>query len=341
MRAFIEESLREASTEWSDHATTGRGAPAMPRCHSETIANQHLRRTILNPSLDTLNRRFGLPGALHFVNGNGGLPVAEIQTPLASARVGLQGAHLLAWQPAGAAPVIWLSKAAVFAPGQPVRGGVPVCWPWFGAREGLPAHGFVRTRLWQVRETSVDAAGQVVLRLGLEDDADTRALWDHAFDLELVLTVGTSLRMSLVSRNTGDQPFTLTDALHTYFCVADIHHAAVQGLDGCDYLDKVQNFATARQAGAVEFSGETDRIYVDTTADCVIEDRLQRRAIRVSKTGSSATVVWNPWRDKVFADMAAGEYQQMLCVETCNAGPDQITLAPGEAHALSARIALD
>ena len=294
----------------------------------------------MNQSLDMLNQHFGLPGALHFVNGSGDLPVAEIQTPLASARVALQGAHLLAWQPAGAAPVIWLSQAAIFAPGQPVRGGVPVCWPWFGAREGMPMHGFVRTRLWQVRETSLDAGGQVVIRLGLQDNADTRALWDFAFDLELVFTVGATLGMSLISRNTGDQPFTLTDALHTYFCVADIERIAVQGLNGCDYLDKVQAFARARQSGPVEFTGETDRIYIATTADCVIEDRVAQRSIRVSKSGSSSTVVWNPWRDKVFADMAAGEYQQMLCVETCNAGPDQITLAPGQSHTLSARIHL-
>ncbi|HSO45586.1 MAG TPA: D-hexose-6-phosphate mutarotase, partial [Rhodoferax sp.] len=284
----------------------------------------------MNQNIDTLNHRFGLAGALHFVNGSGDLPVAEIQTPLASARVALQGAHLLAWQPAGSAPVIWLSQAAVFAPGQPVRGGVPVCWPWFGAREGLPMHGFARTRPWQVRAASLDATGQVVLQLGLQDDADTRALWDFDFDLEMVVTVGATLSMALITRNTGNQPFTITDALHTYFCVADIQQTTVQGLDGCDYLDKVQNFARARQTGAVEFTGETDRIYVDTTADCVIEDRAQQRSIRVSKSGSSSTVVWNPWRDKVFADMAAGEYQQMLCVETCNAGPDQVTLAPGQ-----------
>lgn len=294
----------------------------------------------MNQDIDSLNHRFGLPGALHFLNGSGDLPVADIHTPQGSARVALQGAHLLAWQPTGAAPVIWLSQAAVFAPGQPVRGGVPVCWPWFGAREGLPAHGFVRTRLWQVREASIDPAGQVVLRLGLQDDADTRALWDQAFDLELLVTIGTTLSMTLISRNTGDQPFTITDALHTYFCVADIHQTTVQGLNGCDYLDKVQNFARGRQSGAVEFTSETDRIYLDTTADCVIEDRVQQRSIRVSKSGSSSTVVWNPWREKTFADMAAGVYRHMLCVETCNAGPDQITVAPGQSHMLTAHISL-
>jgi glucose-6-phosphate 1-epimerase len=186
----------------------------------------------------------------------------------------------------------------------------------------------------------MDATGQVVLRLGLQDDADTRALWDHAFDLELVVTIGATLTMALISRNTGDQPLTITDALHTYFCVEDIHQTTVRGLDGCDYLDKVQNFARARQSGAVSFTGETDRIYVDTTADCVIEDRAQQRNIRVSKSGSTSTVVWNPWREKTFADMAAGVYQQMLCVETCNAGPDQITLEPGRSHTLSATVSV-
>jgi len=296
----------------------------------------------MNHDIDTLNRHFGLTGALHFVQGRAGLPEADIQTPQASARVALQGAQLLAWQPAGQQPVIWLSQAAVFAPGKAVRGGVPVCWPWFGARDGLPAHGFVRTRLWHVRAASLDGAGQAVLRLGLGDDAGTRALWDHAFDLELVLTVGATLSIALISRNTGDQPFTLTDALHSYFCVADIVQASVQGLDGCDYLDKVHNFAQATQAGNVTFSGETDRIYLDTSVDCVIEDRAQQRRIRVAKAGSASTVVWNPWREReqALADMAPGDYRHMLCVETCNAGPDQVTVAPGRAHTLSATISL-
>jgi glucose-6-phosphate 1-epimerase len=223
-----------------------------------------------------------------------------------------------------------------------LRGGVPVCWPWFGARDGLPAHGFVRTRLWEVRETSQDADEQVVLRLGTRDDANTHALWDHAFDLELVVTVGKTLSMALVTHNTGQAEFTITDALHTYFCVGDIAQATVQGLDGCTYLDKVQNFAQLKQAGDVEFTGETDRIYTNTTADCLIEDKLWGRSIRVAKQGSTSTVVWNPWseRAKAFTDMTASEFKDMLCVETCNAGPDQVTLTPGDTHTLEAMISV-
>jgi len=296
----------------------------------------------MTQTLNALNSRFALAGTLKFADSGADLPVAEIHTPHASARVALQGAQVLAWQPAGQQPVIWVSKVAVYEPGKGVRGGVPVCWPWFGARDGLPAHGVVRTRVWDVRETTQDAAGQVVLRLGTRDDASTRVLWDYAFDLELVVTVGQTLSMALVTRNTGTAPFTITDALHTYFCVGDIAQTTVQGLDGCAYLDKVQNFAQLRQTGGVEFTGETDRIYTDTTADCLIQDKAWGRSIRVAKQGSTSTVVWNPWseRAKAFADMAAGEFKDMLCVETCNAGPDQVEVAPGNTHTLTAMIAL-
>lgn len=297
----------------------------------------------MTSTLDTLNTSFAIANALHFCEIRPGLPVANIHTPQAFASVALQGAQVLSWQPAGQQPVIWVSKAAVFEAGKPVRGGVPVCWPWFGAKPGQAMHGFVRTRMWQVRGAALDAHGQVVLRLGTHDDAATRAVWDHAFDLELVVTVGTTLSMALVTRNTGDAPMTITQALHTYFGTADITQTTVQGLDGGSYLDKVQNFAVCQQSGDVQFTGETDRIYTDTTADCLIKDGAGGRTIRIAKQGSASTVVWNPWseKEKTMADMAAGEYQQMLCVETCNAGPDVLTLAAGETHTLVAQISLD
>jgi len=296
----------------------------------------------MTPTLNTLNTSFAITNALRFSEAVPGLPVADIRTPLASASVALQGGHVLTWQPAGQSPVLWVSKAAVFAPEQPVRGGVPVCWPWFGAVPGKATHGFVRTRMWQVRGTELDATGQVVLRLGLSDDASTRALWDHAFDLEMVVTVGSTLTMALTTRNTGSAPFTITQALHTYFCTGDIAQTVVQGLDGTSYLDKVQNFAVCQQSGDVTFSGETDRIYTDTEADSLILDGAGGRTIRISKQGSASTVVWNPWteKEKTMADMAAGEHQQFLCVETCNAGPDAVAIAAGGAHTLVATISV-
>ncbi len=292
--------------------------------------------------IDTLNSRFGIPDQLHFKDGGSDLPVAIITTRHASAALALQGGQMLTWQPTGQQPVLWVSEAAVFEPGKGVRGGVPVCWPWFGARAGSSAHGFVRTRMWQMRAAEVDAAGQLVLRLGLDDDDSTRAIWDFAFDLELTVTVGASLHMSLATRNTGSAAFAVSEALHTYFCTGDITQTRVHGLDGCSYLDKVNGGVSAQQAGAVQFDGETDRVYQDTTADCIIEDAVWSRRIRIAKTGSNASVVWNPWseREKGFADMAAGEFNKMLCVEAANA-PAPISVAAGETHTLAMSISVE
>lgn len=295
----------------------------------------------MTPTGDNLTRAFAIAEHLSFAEPQPGLPIADIRTRHASARIALQGAQVLAWQPVGQQPVIWVSKAAIFAPGKPVRGGVPVCWPWFGPLGDKGAHGFVRTRPWQVRASQLDAAGQVVLRLGICDDAETRALWDQPFDLELTVTVGATLTLALTSHNTGTNSMALTEALHTYFCVGDIAQTSVAGLDGCGYIDKVQNFSQHQQRGDVRFSGETDRIYTPTTAECVINDAAGGRSIQIGKQGSGATVVWNPWaeREKAFADMAVGEYQGMVCVETANA-PEPVTLAPGERHTLVAVISV-
>lgn len=296
----------------------------------------------MNPDIENLNRQFGIASILSFTEV-AGLPVIEIATPAATARIAVQGAQVLEWQPAGQEPVIWVSRAAVYQAGKGVRGGVPVCWPWFGAGEpGKPAHGFVRTRMWQVRATGQDTRGTFV-RLGIKDDADTRAIWDHAFDLELIVNVGAMLSMELITHNAGNATLRITDALHTYFRIGDIGHTEVLGLDQTGYQDKVSGQDRQIQAGPVTFTGETDRIYLDTQADCIIKDNSLGRRIRIAKQGSDTTVVWNPWmeKEKTFADMSAGEYRDMLCVETCNAATDVIVLQPGEKHSLLAELSVD
>jgi glucose-6-phosphate 1-epimerase len=307
------------------------------------IPHLRMEKTLDNFS-QTLNARFGLPGKLRIQDAAPGIPVIEVTTADATARIAVQGGQVLEWQPRAHKPVIWVSRAAVYQAGKGVRGGVPVCWPWFGAgEEGKPAHGFVRTRMWELRETREDLAGTVIVRLGIKDDESSRALWDHAFELELVVTVGAALKIDLVTRNTGEAPLTITDALHTYFRVGDINQTQVIGLEGTTYLDKVRDFARTLQSGPISFSGETDRVYLDTTADCLIRDPVLGRTIRVAKAGSTSTVVWNPWteKEKGFADMAAGEYQDMLCVETTNAGSDEVTIPPGGKHSLVAFIAVE
>ncbi|MGQ9860411.1 MAG: D-hexose-6-phosphate mutarotase [Thiobacillaceae bacterium] len=287
------------------------------------------------------NDRFAQPG-LVFRDDPSGLVFAEIDNAHATASVCLQGAHLVTWRPKDQVhPVVWVSEAARFAPGKSIRGGVPVCWPWFGphAMEGaFPAHGFARTVPWQVTATETLDDGATCIALVLLQNEQTRVLFPHACRLELMLTVGIALDASLVSTNLDTEPLVIGEALHTYFQIGDIGQARVLGLDGCTYVDKVDGGARKRQDGPVTFAGETDRVYVDTEARCVIEDPVLGRRIVIDKSGSRSTVVWTPWQEKAekMGDLGPNEgWRRMVCVESGNALDNVLRLAPGEAHVLS------
>ncbi|GAB4123922.1 MAG: D-hexose-6-phosphate mutarotase [Sideroxydans sp.] len=292
-------------------------------------------------TLDSLNRQFGLADQLRFVTVEGGLAVAEIINPHARARIALQGAHLTHWQPKGEQPVIWLSPKARFAPGKSIRGGVPICWPWFGPHQSdskLPGHGFARTVMWDVQETQALTDGSTFIRLGLIESDATRAQWPHPCSARLEVTVGKTLRVELVTTNTGEAPFELSEALHTYFQISDVGNMTIRGLEGCDYLDKVHDFARRTQQGPIAIESEVDRVYVNTTADCVIEDKGLQRAIRIAKQGSRSTVVWNPWQEKAekMGDFGPALHRDMVCVESGNALENSLNVQPGETHRLVA-----
>jgi glucose-6-phosphate 1-epimerase len=293
----------------------------------------------MSNEIETLNRCFGIAGQVHFTTGPGGLVVAEVVNPAGAATIALQGAHVMTWAPAGEHPVIWLSPVAKFAPGKSIRGGVPVCWPWFGphaTESGFPGHGYARTVTWEVVRTETRSGGTYLLFRLVESEA-TRAQWPHATEVTLAVTVGTSLDFELTTRNLGAAAVTIGDALHTYFEVGDVRNVKVHGLDGSPYLDKVDGGERKVQVGPVTIGGEVDRIYLDSTADCVIDDPDLNRRIRVSKSGSRSTVVWNPWIDKAakMADFGANGYLKMLCVESTNAAEDVVSVAPGAAHILA------
>jgi glucose-6-phosphate 1-epimerase len=297
----------------------------------------------MDTTLSSLQARWGQHPGVRFESTGALGPVLVLHTALAQARVALQGAQVLAWQPTGQQPVIWLSPTAVFEAGKSVRGGIPVCWPWFGPRAGAAAHGFARNTVWTLREVRTDAAGVCHITLGLSSSPATLALWPHPFDLTLTVSVGAALALALTTHNLGTQVMALTQALHTYFAVGELAQTRVLGLEGGRYLDKVRASALTLQDGAVVLQGEVDRVYIDTTADCVIDDAAQQRRIRIAKAGSTSTVVWNPGpeRERTFADMLPGSYQHMLCVETTNAGPDEVSVAPGQSHTLRATYSLE
>lgn len=288
--------------------------------------------------LKQLNQQFVLPGQLQFKQAENGLISIEITTEDASAVIQMQGAHVTKWALHNQPDVIWLSEDAVFAKGKSIRGGVPICWPWFGGHgsdASLPAHGFARTVDWQLVETkSANGIVKLVFNIILNDI--TRSMWPYDVELKYQITIGQSLELELLTRNTGAQNFELGEALHSYFNVSDVRNIKLSGLDACEYLDKPENFKRKQQSGEVTINQEVDRVYVNTTADCVIHDPGYRRRIVIHKQQSQSTIVWNPWRETAnnMGDLGKDGYLAMLCVESGNAAENSIILAPGQEHCL-------
>ena len=281
-----------------------------------------------------------------FLEGPGGLDVVDVAGVQGSATIALQGAQVLTWAPRGQKPVIWISRAAKFTPGKSIRGGVPVCWPWFGphaTESSFPAHGYARTVAWEAIGTRALAEGAVRLDFRLIQTETARAQWPHAASLECHITVGKALEIDLGTRNLDSHAITIGDALHAYFEVGDVRKIAIRGLEDCSYLDKLDGDKRKRQTGPVTIGAETDRIYLDATADCLIDDPDLRRRIRIRKRGSHSTVVWNPWIDKSarMGDFVENGYLNMVCVESANAADDVVTIAPGGEHRLWVRYEIE
>lgn len=294
----------------------------------------------------TLTPRFAIPGHLSFRDDPSGLVFAEIDNAHATATVCLQGAHLVTWRPKGQAePVVWVSEAAKYAPGKSIRGGVPICWPWFGphaSESAFPGHGYARTVMWELTESRAMDDGATRIALLLLQNEQTRAQFPRACRLELILTVGAGLKVELVTTNLDTEAIEIGEALHTYFRIGDIGQARVLGLSGGEYVDKVDGGARKRQDGAIAFQGEVDRVYVNTEAECVIEDPLLKRRIRVAKAGSGSTVVWTPWLEKAekmgdFGPGKAGQggWREMVCVESGNALDNVVSVPAGGTHRLT------
>lgn len=292
--------------------------------------------------LESLNHQHAIDTEttkVSFTEGEGGIPVIEIKNPHASASISLQGAQILSWIPEGEEEVVWLSSDATFAPGKSLRGGIPICWPWFGAHDSdasLPAHGFARTTMWHI--LSVEILEDDSTRLSFTNFADdhTRAMWPADTSIQYIVTIGKRLEMELITHNNGDSPIVIGQALHTYFNVGDIAETVVLGLENTDYLDKPDGFKRKHQIGAVVIEGEVDRIYLDTANDCIIDDSALKRQIIIIKSGSHSTVVWNPWREVAdrMGDLGDEGYKHMLCVESCNAADDVVTIEAGKSHHL-------
>lgn len=295
--------------------------------------------------LDALNAQFAITDAVQIVEGSGGLPSVLINNKLGRAQIYLHGAHVTHFQPVGHLPLLWLSETARFNPPGAIRGGVPLCWPWFGSpdtRPGQQSHGFARNQTWDLVETAAVNDGEHHIVMELADSPDSLALWPFRFRLTMTIVVSDRLTLSLRQTNTHDTDIEVAGALHSYFAVADIGNTQIEGLSGGEYLDYVDERRRKTQNGNITIAQEVDRIYTDTTSDVVIHDSGNDRSIRVEKKGSRTTVVWNPWveKTKLLVDCTDDAYKEMLCVESVNTLSDSITLAPGDSHCLEQTISV-
>jgi len=295
--------------------------------------------------LKALNKKFGIKGHLSFRDAGDGFIVADIDNELCQGSVALQGAHLMTWQPKGEKPVIWMSPVATLAKSKSIRGGVPICWPWFGAHArdaSFPGHGFARTVMWDVIATGVGKNGATSITFAIADI--NASMWSKNVPVEIHMMIGKNLKIGLATHNKGKETVTVGDALHTYFAVGDVTKVAIRGLDGCDYIDKMADNQRKNQNGKVFIEQEVDRIYLDGGQDVVIEDEVNQRRICIEKTDSHSTIVWNPWIEKCksMGDFGSDEgYLGMVCVESANADADVVELAPGKKHELWVRYSVE
>jgi len=296
----------------------------------------------MNTELAESYRQFEIAGVAEVVEGNGGLPRVQITTPEVIGEIYLHGAHVTSWKPSGAEEVLFVSSQSRWDHGHAIRGGVPICFPWFGGKSddpAAPAHGFVRTREWRLE--SISQVGRAVtVSMFTESDESTKTWWPADFRLVYSATFGPELGLELQVTNTGRTSLRFEEALHAYHRVGNIQEARLRGLDGVQYFDKTDSNRKKMQQGEIAITSETDRIYLDTTDAIELEDPVIHRATRVVKENSRTTVVWNPWIEKARAlsDLGDEEWTQMICIESSNVSGFAVDLAPGQQHTMKARV---
>ena len=287
-----------------------------------------------------------MAGVVEIVAGGGGLPVVRIGSDAATAEISLYGAQVLRWRPAGEEEALYLSERSRWEQGEAIRGGIPVCFPWFRNKADdptAPKHGFVRTREWRLDSLRADEDGTVTLVCVTGSDESTRRWWPHEFLLAYRIGVGRTLRLELSVMNRGATAMRFEEALHTYFRVGEVGLARVHGLDGATYLDNRDGNRAKTQRGDLPITRQTDNAYVDTAAAVEILDPVLERSLRTEKTNSASTVVWNPWHEGAagMGDMEPEAWRTMLCVEASNVLGCAVSLGADEEHTMHATLSVE
>ena len=269
-----------------------------------------------------------------------GIEVIEIDNEFAKASVTTYGACVLSYVPQQQQDLLWVSNQAVYDGSKPVRGGIPVCWPWFGKAltSNLPAHGFVRNKEWQLEKLELLESGVTRLHLTTKSDEQTKAIWPYEFELSLTIEVGRKLILSLTTVNCDSDAFTVTEALHTYFNIGLPQGLRIEGLGESIHCDKLnENALPEQQSGEVVLNPPMDSVFQHVKKELMLHDEVNERAIRIRSRNANSAVVWNPGAEivKGFSDIAAQGWKEFACVESGNVLDDFVTIAPGSKHTLS------
>ena len=296
----------------------------------------------MNSAVAQSYRQFEIAGVAEVVEGNGGLPKVQITTPEAIGEIYFHGAHVTSWKPSGAEEVLFLSSQSRWEHDHAIRGGIPICFPWFGGKSddpAAPAHGFVRTKEWSL-ESILQVGRAVTVSMFTESDESTKKWWPADFRLVYRATFGPELGLELLMTNTGGTTLRFEEALHSYHRVGNIQEARLRGLDAVQYFDKTDSNHKKTQHGHIVITSETDRIYLNTAGPVELDDPVINRATQVIKENSQTTVVWNPWVQKARAlsDLGDDEWTQMVCIESSNVSDFALDLAPGRQHTLKALV---
>jgi glucose-6-phosphate 1-epimerase len=290
-------------------------------------------------TIEELNSRFGIPGSAQVLADESGIPQVRVTAPQCNGEMHLHGAQVTSWRPASAEEAIFLSRQARWEEGKAIRGGIPICFPWFRAKADdshAPAHGVVRTKIWTLESIQQNADG-ITVNMYTQSDQDTRRWWPGDFRLLQRVTFGNELKLELTVSNTGTTPFRFEQALHTYYRVGDVRKVRIRGLDGLTYLDNTESNKKKKQNGDVVIGSPTDNAYLNTQNPLQLLDPVLNRSIQITKQNSDTTVIWNPWADgaRALSDLGDDEWQHMVCVEGSNILENAIELAPAADHKIT------
>jgi glucose-6-phosphate 1-epimerase len=296
--------------------------------------------------IDELDDKYSIEGELGFAELEENMAFITVSNKYADADICLYGAHITNFKPQKTMPVLWMSPESNFEEGKPIRGGIPVCFPWFGPHKtdsAKPQHGFGRLMYWNVQKTASLPTGETLVRLQLCSSAETKTYWNHDFCAEMSVIVGKTLTATLKVTNTSSTPFEYSCALHSYFNIPSIDEIAIEGLQSTRYVNQLDGGDYLQETLLLEIKKAETRHYYNTETDCIIIDTLFNRRIRVAKSGSKITTVWNPGEETCLKidDIPDDGFQNFVCIEAVNAFNDVIKLAPGETHETSAIIGID